>query len=215
MLRPIIIFLVGIILIALSFTLWYGAVSPIVTRSAYSLSESAVSKTIANQSDLILYFGNITFQQHSVYNKSRPIDYSFNLNLSVNIDAWPSDVTVYVRDTPIFTAQTNKTTHIIVCDTTKFNNNSYRPTGTLVSPNVDGTVPVSFLDAFSGGTTPYLIVKNLNATQTAKITYGYAYKAFYRSSSGVPLILFVIGAIITVGEGVTLLRYAIRRTRQR
>jgi hypothetical protein len=215
MLRPIIIFLIGIILITLSFTFWFFAVSPLVTRSAYSLSESAVSETIANQSNLVLYFGNVTFQQHSVYNKSRPVDYSFDLNLSVNIDVWPSSVTVYVRDTPIFTAQTNKTIHIIVCDTTKFNNSSYHPTGTLVFPDVNSAIPISLLDAFSGGTTPYLMVQNLNTTLTAKITYGYTYNAFYRSSNGIPLVLFIIGAIIAVGEGVTLLRYVIRRARQR
>lgn len=214
-LLPVVLFLIGIVLIALSFTFWYSMVSPIVSQNVYSLSENGVSKSISNRSDLLLYFGSVTFKTAPVVNRSRTVDSSFNLSLRIAANTGPISLTIYVRNTPIFNAQTNATVRTIDCNTTRYNNSSYHPTGTLVRPNVYSTVPISLLDAFTGGTTPYMIIENLNSTKPTGITYGYSYNALYRSSNGVPLILFIVGMIIAVVEGITLLRRGIRRVRQR
>jgi len=207
-----VIFLIGIILIAISFVFWYFTIAPISTVDTYAIKGPKDSKEITNGSSLILSFGSIFFQQSDQKNKSRPVDISLNMEIKVETSAEPTNVTIYVRDTPIFTALAYTATPLI-CNSTVYN--SSNPVAN-VFPNITSTIPVSMLDAFTGGTTPYMIIRNLNTTTPkTTVTYQYLYGAQYRNGHFIPLLLFIIGAIITVFEGIGLLRYAIKRVRQR
>lgn len=195
MLRPAVIFLIGIILIALSFTFWYFAVSPMVRLDTYRIPRQSNSITIPNASSSIYYFGSNSSQ--AIYNESRPVDYSLNLSIEINATqkTGPIRVTIYVSGNPIFKATTNATDRTIWCNTTN---------------------PISSLmDAFTGGTTPYIVIQNLNTTSATSVSYIYNYSAMFRNSDGLPLVIFVVGVIIVVVEGVVLLRLLIRRVRGR
>jgi hypothetical protein len=206
-----IIFLIGIILIALSFVFWYFTISPVCTVDTFAIKSTKETKTITNGSSLILYFGSLFFQESTHLNESRPVDISLNMEIKVETSNEPVNVAIYVRDTPIFTALPSATAPL-VCNSTVYNSSS--PV-TNVFPNVTSQIPTSLLDAFTGGTTPYMIIKNLNTTTQVNVTYQYLYGAEYRKGQYVPLLLFIIGAIIAVFEGVGLLRYTIKRVRQR
>lgn len=193
---------------------WYLDNSPVTGATGATWTYVA---TFA-QPSLLFYFGSIEFMQQPRYNTSRAIDHSFSLGLKVQAKAGPIDLTVYVRDTPIFNQQTNQTVRTIICNNTeyrKYNSTFHPPAGTIVFGNINGTIPVSLLDAFSGGTTPYMIVKNLNVTSSTSLVFGYSFNASYRNSNGIPLILFIVGVVLAVVEGVVLLRYGIKRIRQR
>jgi hypothetical protein len=214
-LRPAVIFLIGIILIALSFTLWYYIVPPVVGLSTYSIAPPSASKTIDNASSLTLYFGYLYVSPADVYNRSRPVDYSFNLSMRISANVGQLiDVTVYVRGKPLFNAKTSATVETIYCNTTQLEENQTAPKGVSVFPNVESPISVSLTDAFTGGTTPYMIIQNLNTTR-ASVTYSYDYTAKFRNSDGLPLAMFIVGVIIAVIEGIGLLRFAIARVRER
>ena len=216
MLRPAVIFLIGIILIALSLTFWYSIVSPVVSLDTYSISGQSVSATISNASSSIYYFGSIIFNSATISNKSRPVDYSLNLSIAINAKTGPISVTVYVRNNPIFKATTNATDRIISCNTTLWRkNNQTASAGTILFPNIASPISVSLIDAFTGGTTPYMVIQNLNTTSATNVSYVYNYTAMFRNSDGLPLVIFIIGVIIVVVEGVTLVRFLIRRVRAR
>lgn len=214
-LRPVVIFLIGVILIALSFALWYYTVPPVTGLSTNSIAPPAASKTIANGSSLIYYFGYVYFNSANIYNKSRPIDDSFNLSLQVVANTGPISVTVYVRGNAVFSAKTNATDSTIWCNSTLVASNETIPAGTIVYPNIAHPISVSLLDAFTGGTTPYMIIQNLNSTSPTSVSYFYSYTAKFRSSDGLPILIFIVGVIIAVIEGIGLLRLAITRVRER
>ena len=215
-LRPAIIFLIGIVLIALSLTFWYSIVSPVVSLDTYSISNQSVSKTISNASSSIYYFGGIIFNSANIDNKSRPVDYSLNLSIEIDAKTGPISVTVYVHNNPIFKATTNATDRIISCNTTLWRkNNQTASAGTSLFPNIASPISVSLIDAFTGGTTPYMVIQNLNTTSATNVSYIYNYTAMFRNSDGLPLVIFIIGVIIVVVEGVTLVRFLIRRVRAR
>jgi len=215
MLRPAVLFLIGIILIALSLTFWYSIVSPVVSLNKYSISGKSVSK-ISNASSSIYYFGSIIFNSATINNKSRPVDYSLNLSIAINAKTGPISVTVYVRNNPIFKATTNATDRTISCNTTLWRkNNQTASTGTILFPNIASPISVSLIDAFTGGTTPYMVIQNLNTTSATNVSYIYNYTAMFRNSDGLPLVIFIIGVIIVVVEGVTLVRFLIRQVRAR
>ena len=215
MLRPAIVFLIVIVLVALSLTFWYSIVSPVVSLNKYSISGKSVSK-ISNASSSIYYFGSIIFNSATINNKSRPVDYSLNLSIAINAKTGPISVTVYVRNNPIFKATTNATDRIISCNTTLWRkNNQTASTGTILFPNIASPISVSLIDAFTGGTTPYMVIQNLNTTSATNVSYVYNYTAMFRNSDGLPLVIFIIGVIIVVVEGVTLVRFLIRQVRAR
>ena len=218
MLRPSIIFLIGIILIALSLTFWYFMVSPVVSLDTYGIQGQSVSKTISNASSSIYYFGGIRSGEQDTYNRSRPVDYSLNLSIKIDAKPGPISVTVYVRDNPIFKATTNATYRTILCNTTQSliytRNNQTPPVGTIIFSDIVSPISVSLMDTFAGGTTPYMVIQNLNTTTTS-VSYIYNYTAMFRNSDGLPLVILVIGVIIVVAEGVVLLRFLIRRVRER
>ena len=214
-LRPVVVFLIGVILIALSFMLWYYTVAPVVGLNTYKVSPGVVSqKTIANGSSLVLYFGSIYVNPAPVYNKSRPVDSSFSLSINVKADTGPIELTVYLRGNPVFSAETNATDRTIWCNNTQAASNKTSP-GTIVYPNVAHPISVSLLDAFTGGTTPYVVIQNLNSTAPTSVSYLYYYTAIFRNSDGLPLLMFIVGVIIAVIEGIILLRFAIERVRER
>jgi hypothetical protein len=93
-----------------------------------------------------------------------------------------------------------------------FVNNQTTPPSWL-HPGIYSSIPVSLGDAFTGGTTPYSIIKSLNTTQTTSVTYFYTYSAEFRDSNGIPLLIFVVGSIIAIVYGVVLVRRLIRRIR--
>ena len=223
LLKPGITILVGIILIAFSFVAWYYTISPITSLSKYEyrLQPAAAPKitwlTTNYTNPSIVYFGNIIFNQQPIYNRSRPIDNSFNLFLRVyEITNGPINLTIYVRDTAVFSVQTNLTIQTIIFDSRLYNNASAsRPPNSLVFPNVTAPVPSSLVDAFTGGTTPYMIIKNLNTTATTTLSYQYSYSALFRDSDGIPFLLFAVGAIIVVAYGIALVRRFIKQSRGR
>jgi hypothetical protein len=216
MLRPAVIFLIGIILIALSFALWYYTVPPVVSLNTNSIAPPATSEEkIANGSSLTLYFGYVYFNTADIYNKSRPVDNSFNLSLQVVANPGPISVTVYLRGNPIFSAKTNAADRTIWCNSTLAASNKTIPAGAIVYPNIVHSISVSLLDAFTGGTTPYMIIQNLNSTSPTSVSYFYSYTARFRNSDGLPIAMFIIGVIIVVIEGIGLLRFAITRVRER
>lgn len=219
MLRPSIIFLIGIILIALSLTFWYFMVSPVVSLDTYGIQGQSVSKTISNASSSIYYFGGIRSGEQDTYNRSRPVDYSLNLSIKIDAKTGPINVTVYVRDNPIFKATTNATDRTIWCNATQrliyATNNQTPPAGTIMFSDIVSPISVSLMDTFTGGTTPYMVIQNLNTTSATNVSYIYNYTAMFRNSDGLPLVIFVIGVIIVVAEGVVLLRFLIRRVRER
>jgi hypothetical protein len=213
-LRPTVIFLIGIILVALAFTLWAYAVPPVVRLNTFSITPSSASKNIANASSLILYFGYIYVSPANQYNKSRPVDDSFTLAIKVTANPGPVNVTVYVRSNPVFSAKTNATDRTISCNSTLTASNKTIPSGTIVYPDIVHPISVSLLDAFTGGATPYMVIQNLNTTKTTSVSYFYNYTAKFRNSL-LTLAMFIVGGIIAVIEGIGLLRFAITRVRER
>jgi hypothetical protein len=138
-----------------------------------------------------------------------------DLSIKVIANLGPVDVTVYANGHPIFTAKTNVTDKTIFCNSTLAKSNETRPSGTMVYPDIVHPVSVSLLDAFTGGTAPYMIIQNLNTTSEASISYFYNYTATFRNSDGLPIVIFIIGVIIVVIEGVALLRLVAKRVRER
>jgi hypothetical protein len=144
------------------------------------------------------------------------VDYSFNLSIRIGANAGqPINVTVYVRGKPVFTAKTNATVGTIYCNTTQQEKNQTAPKGVSMFPNIASPISVSLTDAFTGGTTPYMIIQNLNTTKSTSVSYLYNYTARFRSSDGLPIAMFIVGVIIAVIEGIGLLRFAIARVRER
>jgi cytochrome bd-type quinol oxidase subunit 2 len=190
-------------------------VPPVVGLNTNSIAPPATSgEKIANGSSLTLYFGYVYFNSANIYNKSRPVDDSFNLSLQVVADPGPISVTVYLRGSPVFSAQTNATVRTIWCNSTLYASNK-TTAGTIVYPNIVHSISVSLLDAFTGGTTPYMVIQNLNSTSPTSVSYFYSYTAKFRNSDGLPILLFIVGVIIAVIEGIGLLRFAITRIRER
>jgi hypothetical protein len=210
-LRPIVIFLIGIILIAFAFIFWYFTIAPLCTVDTYAVTGQKETKPITNGSSLILYFGTIFYQETDQKNKSRPVDVSLNMELKVETSVEPVNVAIYVRDTLIFTALPSPEAPLI-CNSSIYNSTS---SVTNVFPNVTAAIPVSLLDAFTGGTTPYMIIRNQNANTTASVSYQYLYGSQYRNGRYIPVLFFIIGIIIAVFQGLGLLRYAVRRVRER
>jgi hypothetical protein len=91
----------------------------------------------------------------------------------------------------------------------------WRKNNQTASPDIVSPISVSLSDAFTGGTTPYMVIQNLNKTSVASVSYKYNYTAMFRNSDGLPLVIFIVGVIIVVVEGVALLRFVIRRVRER
>lgn len=215
--------LIGIILIALSFTLWYYIIPPITHLSKYDLTlvSAAAPKitflTSNSTNPSTIYFGSITYQDQPRYNQSRPIDNSFNLSMRIDATNGPINVTIYARDAVAFTVQTNFTIRTIVFDSSLYNNASAsRPSKSLVFPNVTTTVPTLLLDAFTGGTAPYMIIRNLNTTSTTIVSFQYSYSALFRdSSSDIPFLMFMVGAVIVIVYGIVFVRRFIKRSRGR
>jgi hypothetical protein len=212
---PAAVFLIGIILIILSFSFWYFIVPPMVGLSTYSYSRPSENMQIFNGSSLTLYFGSIRFQQQDSFNKSRPVDYSMNLSIILRTTG-PISMMVYIHDTSVFSFKSNATQHALEFNSSKytlFANNQTTPPSWLY-PGIHGSIPVSLGDAFTGGTTPYLIIRNLNVTNSkSQVTYSYTYTAEFRDSDGIPLLLFIVGVIIVVVYGIVLVRHLIRRTK--
>jgi hypothetical protein len=181
-------------------------VPPIVGLSNYSVSSSA-SKTIANSSSLVLYPVNI-------FNASRPTDDSFDLAINISANKGPISFTVYLRGNSVFSAETNATDRTIWCNSALATSNRTIPASTIVYPDVVHSVPVSLLDAFTGGTTPSMVIQNLNTTSATSVSYSYHYTASFRNSDGLPIAMFIVGVIIAIIEGISLLRFAITRIRE-
>lgn len=129
----------------------------------------------------------------------------------------PINVTIYVRDTKVRTVQTtNFTVRTIIFDSSLYNNASAsRPPKSLVRPNVTANVPSSLMDAFGGGTTPYMIIKNLNSTSTTSVSFQYSYSALFRDSNEIPPVLFMVGVVIVIVYGIVFVRRFIKRSRER
>ena len=201
--------LIGIILIALSFTLWYFIIPPItgLSRDNVTLAPAAAPKITFLKSNStnpsIVHFGS-------------PIDHSFNLSMNIGVTNGLVNVTIYVLSKAVFTVRTNFTTQTIIFDSSLYNNKSVsRPAKSLVFPNITATVPSSFLDAFTGGITPYMIIRDLNATSRTSVSFYYSYDALHRDSNGIPLLLFVVGAIIVIVYGIAFVRRFIESSRSR
>ncbi|MEM2102810.1 MAG: hypothetical protein QXM22_04785 [Candidatus Bathyarchaeia archaeon] len=217
-LRPIIILIIGILLITLSFVFWLYIVPPFCTLTTYTLNRPTTTKTLNTTASLIEYFGHNEQKAPTPFNESRPMDYLINTTLRLTVTyGGPVEVTVYVGDKIVFNVQTNKTMTEIRCNTTRYQ--SYIQNGTLppagIFPNITSTISVSWLDAFSGGPAPYMLVKNLNTTSSASVAYNFSYIGIRRSSSGIPLFMFIIGVIIVIIEGLVLLKAFIKRLRER
>jgi hypothetical protein len=222
LLRPGIMILIGIILIALSFTLWYYIIPPVTYLGRYDLKvASAASSKIAfltsnSTTPSTVYFGGLVYENKPRYNQSRPIDNSFNLSMRIDATNGPINVTIYTRNTAVFTVQTNFTVRTLVFDSNLYNNASAtRPPNSLVFPNVTAAVSSSLLDSFIGGTTPYMIIRNLNSTSTTSVSFQYSYSALFRNSNGIPLLLFIAGVIIIIVYGIAFIRRFIKRSRGR
>jgi hypothetical protein len=128
----------------------------------------------------------------------------------------PINVTIYARDTAVRTVQTNFTIRTIIFNSTLYNNaNATRPANSLVVPSVNATIPSSLLDAFTGGTTPYMIIRNLNTTSTTSVSFQYSYSALFRNSNVIPMLLFIVGVIIVVVYGIAFIRRFMKRSRGR
>jgi hypothetical protein len=200
--------LIGILLIALSFTLWYYIIPPVTSlgRKNASLVSAAAGKitflTSNSTNPSTVYFGT-------------PIDYSFNLSMTIGATNGPINVTVYVRD-KVCTVQTNFTIRTIVFDSSLYSNASLsRPPKSIVFPNVTAVVPLSLPDAFTGGPTPYMVIRNLNGTSATSVSFTYSYSELFRNSDGIPLLLFVIGAAIIIAYGIVFVRRFIKHSRGR
>jgi hypothetical protein len=213
MLRPTVLFLIGIILIALSLSFWYFVISPMCSLATYNPPTLTKAKN-TTQTSATVYFGTVYHVQSYIYNWSHPVDYSFNVSFWVEVTkGGPIEVLVYVRDRPVWgPEQTSDTVKIIKCNSTLYN--STNPSAG-VFPNVAGDIPVSLLDAFTGGTTPYMVIRNLNTNSSTNFSYGFSYTALHRSGNGVTMVMFFIGVIIAIVEGVVLVKFLIRRIRQR
>jgi hypothetical protein len=143
-----------------------------------------------------------------------PIDKSFNLSMIIDATNGPINVTIYARDTAVFTVQTNFTVRTLIFNSSLYKNpTASRPPNSLVFPNVTAAVPSSLLDAFTGGTTPYMIIRNLNTTSTTNVSFQYSYSALFRNSNGVPLLLFIVGVVIVIVYGTVFVRRFIKRSR--
>jgi hypothetical protein len=129
----------------------------------------------------------------------------------------PINITVYVRDAPVFSfIQSNATQHNLEFNSTKymrFVNNQTTPPSWLHS-GIYSSIPVSLGDAFTGGAAPYSIIKNLNTTGITQVIYSYTYSAEFRDSDGIPLLIFIAGAIIVIVYGIGFVRHLIRRIRR-
>jgi hypothetical protein len=212
LLRPVVIFLVGILLIFLSFAFWYFIVSPIVSLGTYNFNRGTSSASIDNGSSVTLYIR--TLDQEKA-NTSTPTDYSMSMSLVLGATG-PIEMKVYVRDSPFFSFRTtNATQRNLEFNSTKYG--QYNDTGrpTWLNQSISSSVPVSLIDAFTGGTTPYFVITNLNSTGSVSVTYSYSYSAQFRSSDGITLLFFVVGVIIVVGEGIVLIRRLVGRARGR
>ncbi|MGQ9565643.1 MAG: hypothetical protein ACUVT5_03745 [Candidatus Bathyarchaeales archaeon] len=217
-LRPIIILIIGILLITLSFVFWFYTVPPFATLTTYTLNRPSTTKNLNTTASLIEYFGHNEQKAPTPFNESRPMDYLINTTLRVTVTyGGPVEITVYIGDKIVFNVQTNTTMTEIRCNTTRYlsyiQNGIPPPAG--IFPNITSTISASWLDAFSGGPVPYMLVKNLNATSSASVSYSFSYTGIRRSSSGIPLFMFIIGVIIIIIEGLVLLRAAIKRLRER
>jgi len=207
-LRPIVIFLIGIILIALSFALWYYIVPPVVGLSKYSVHSLGLqTKTLENGSSLVFYPTNVN-------NVSRPADDSFDLAINISASGGPIRMTVYLRGNSVFSAETNANDSIIWCNSA-LASGSQTFSRTILYPDVVHSISVSLLDAFTGGTTPSIVIQNLNTTGATSVTYFYLYTATFRNSDGLPIAMFIVGVIIAIIEGISLLRFGITRIRER
>jgi len=141
-----------------------------------------------------------------------------NLSLVVGTSVAPGliNMTVYVRNGGVESLVANTTKHILVFNSTEYNvfaNNGTNPMPSWLHQNIYYSIPVSFVDAFTGGTTPYLEIQPLGTTQSTTVTYSYAYHARFRSSDGIPLLVFIAGVIITIVYGVVLVRRIIGHNR--
>lgn len=201
--------LIGIVLIALSFTLWYYTIPPFTSlgRNNVTLVSAAARKvtflTSNSTNPFKAYFGS-------------PIDHSFNLSMSISATNGPINVTFYVRDKVPPPVQTNSTVRTIIFDSNLYNNASAaRPPNSLIFQNITAVVPSSLLDAFTGGATPYMIIRNLNATSTNSVSFTYSYSTSFRHSDGIPLLLFIVGVIIIIIYGIAFVRRFIKRPRGR
>ena len=213
--RPVIATIIGIILIILSLTFWFYIVSPIVSLGTFTFTRPADTKTITNNT-LTIYLGSVRFQQQDLYNRSRPVDNSMTLMLTLATTN-PINLNVYVRDAQVFSFMTNATTaaHNIEFNSTKYDlfvaNQTTPPT--WLHESIHSGISASFLDAFTGGTTPYLTITNQNTTKTTNVTYFYTYSAEFRNSIGIPLLLFAVGLIMVIVYGITAVRRLIKRAR--
>jgi hypothetical protein len=140
------------------------------------------------------------------------------MNLSLVLGTTgPINVTVYVRDAVVKSFISNATKHNLEFNSTKYtllaNNQTTLPP--WLQQDIYSSIPVSLSDAFTGGTTPYMIVRNLNNTKnTVRVTYFYTYNAKFRdSNSNSPILMFIAGVIIAIVYGIVLVRRLIRRTR--
>jgi hypothetical protein len=217
-LRPIIILVIGILLITLSFVFWFYTVPPFASLTTYTLNRPTTTKTLNTTASLIEYFGHNEQKAPTPFNESRPMDYLINTTLRLAVTyGGPVEITVHVGDKIVFNVQTNATMTEIRCNTTRYL--SYIQNGTLppagIFPNITSTISASLFDAFSGGPSPYLLVKNLNTNSSTSVSYSFSYTGIRRNSSGIPLVMFIIGVIIVIIEGIVLLRALIKRLRGR
>jgi len=196
--------LIGILLIALSFTLWYYVIPPFT-----SLGRNDVTLVSAGARKITFLTSNSTDPSTAYFGS--PIDNSFNLSMKIDTTNGPINVTIYVRN-KVLTVQTNFTIKTIIFDSSLYNNASVsRPPNSLVFPNVTAMVPSSLLDAFTGGATPYMIIRNLNATSTNSVSFTYSYSTSFRHSDGIPLLLFIVGVVIIIIYGIAFVRRFIKR----
>ena len=211
LLRPGIVFIVGLLLIFISFASWYFVVTPIVSLGTYNFNHSTTSTSIYNGSSVTIQIRSIEQQE---VNQSTPTDYSMTMALVLGATG-PINMKVYIRDSPIFTYTTTNATQQLEFNSTKYNlyNDTDRPT--WLYENISASVPVSLIDAFTGGTTPYFVITNLNNTSSVGVTYSYSYSSQFRSSDGIPFLFFVVGAIIVIVEGIVIVRQLVRRVRRR
>jgi uncharacterized membrane protein len=213
LIRNLITLIIGIILIIASFAFWQYTVSPICSVDTYHFNRPLNTTDCLPSGSFIEYFGYIIVGQFTYFNRSRPIDYSINTNLTVEAaQGGPIEITVYAGNQIIFQTRTNETVRKIRCSSKIYNASNPQPG---VFPNITSPVPASWSDAFTGGITSYMLVKNLNSTVSTKVSYKFSYKGMYRSSNGITLLMLAIGVILIIIEGVVFLRILIRRVRKR
>jgi hypothetical protein len=206
--------LIGITLITLSFVFWYFTVAPVCSLATYSFNRPQTTGNIGPTNTTLIYLGHLMYMQQPQYNKTRPIDYSFNTSVTVRVTkGGPIQVRVYVGDRMIFDQSTDSALQQITCNSTLYDmyNDANRPRG--VFQNIASSVSASLPDAFTGGTTPYMTIKNLSPTETASVTLSYTYSALYRNSNGTTLMMFIIGVVLVVVEAFVFLRILIKRIR--